>query len=81
MATPDVYQAVSHPEVKVEAVNPLDEDGDVVLPNEISDMIDHNFDISQLIDNPLAESTMIGETQEAIESMGQFLSQYEAQVN
>lgn len=72
-------QAVSHPEVKVEAVNPLDEDGDVVLPDEISDMIDHNFDISQLIDNPLAESTMIGETQETIESMGQFLSQYEAQ--
>merc|ERR1719391_507964 len=72
-------QAVSHPEVKVEAVNPLDEDGDVVLPDEISDMIDQNFDISQLIDNPLAESTMIGETQETIESMGQFLSQYEAQ--
>jgi len=67
-------QAVSHPEVKVEAVNPLDLDGDVVLPDEISDMIDQNFDISQLIDNPLAESTMIGETQETIESMGQFLS-------
>lgn len=72
-------QAVSHPEVKVEAVNPLDDDGDVVLPDEISDMIDQNFDISQLIDNPLAESTMIGDTQETIESMGQFLSQYEAQ--
>merc|ERR1711876_134102 len=49
------------------------------LPDEISDMIDQNFDISQLIDNPLAESTMIGDTQETIESMGQFLSQYEAQ--
>merc|ERR1719510_2381113 len=72
-------QAVCHPEVKVEAVNPLDDDGDVVLPDEISDMIDQNFDISQLIDNPLAESTIIGDTQETIESMGQFLSQYEAQ--
>lgn len=71
-------QALSYPEVKVEAVNPLDDDGDVVLPDEISDMIDQNFDISQLIDNPLAESTMIGDTQETIESMGQFLSQYEA---
>jgi len=49
---------------------PMDQDDDVLA------MIEANFDLSTLM-TPMAESTVIEETQEAIDDMAQFLQTYE----
>ena len=52
---------------------PMDQDDANVLA-----MIEANFDLSTLMDStPMAESTVIEETQEAIDDMAQFLQTYE----
>ena len=45
---------------------------------EVMEMIEANFDLSTLMDTtPMAESTVIEETQETIDDMAQFLQTYD----
>jgi len=55
---------------------PIDQDDDA----EVMEMIEANFDLSTLMDTttpPMAESTVIEETQETIDDMAQFLQTYD----
>ena len=50
---------------------------------EVMEMIEANFDLSTLMDTttpPMAESTVIEETQETIDDMAQFLQTYDPRV-
>ena len=48
---------------------------------EVMEMIEANFDLSTLMDTtPIAESTVIEETQETIDDMAQFLQTYDPRV-
>ena len=57
---------------------PIDQD-----EAEVMEMIEANFDLSTLMDTttpPMAESTVIEETQETIDDMAQFLQTYDPRV-